>query len=405
MRRLISAISLFALICVIGTGYAADTTANAAPVSTAPVEVPKMIAGKPYSITPGSKPGTYVVKWGDDSFTWEAKPWYEDTLKKQGPAYYAQWTSGKPFPFDVPIDQRDKLDPDDIMDRCIAWSYYGPYYQGEADMWNNLVVEPNGSLRETEHFMEIAMAFVGGTNQEYLPASQRGKVSHIYEWIAIDPEEVRGQSGITTDYFERDQHPQDTWYTPTVRKVRRLAGAVSKQFFPGTIFRYEDVSHVRALPDLNYKIVGFELFKADPSVHGNGPNDYPDVKRVDMAGDVAVVLEITPKPDVSWWYAKRRIKCGLQSLTAMESEEYDEKGAVQRHVVHGLITGSEGKMPDGSPAPDWYQVWGALFVDDKKSGFRGDAWLSQLQFDPGLPTSIFTNDTLVREPRKLGFWK
>jgi hypothetical protein len=44
-------------------------------------------------------------------------------------------------------------------------------------------------------------------------------------------------------------------------------------------------------------------------------------------------------------------------------------------------------------------------VDDRKSGFRGDALLSQLQFDPGLPTSIFTNDTLVREPRKLGFWK
>ena len=37
MRRLISAISLFALICVTATGYAADTTANAAPVSTAPV--------------------------------------------------------------------------------------------------------------------------------------------------------------------------------------------------------------------------------------------------------------------------------------------------------------------------------------------------------------------------------
>jgi hypothetical protein len=399
MRRLTLLIVLLSLICIGGYTYAADT------VSTAPVPPPKEIAGKPYSITPGSKPGTYLVKWGDDSFTWEAKPWYEDTLKQQGPAYYAQWTQGKPFPFEVPLDQREKLDPQDLMDRCIAWSYYGPYYEGAADLWNNLVIEPNGSVRETEHFMELYMAFVGGKNLQYLPADQRGHVSHIYEWIAIDPEEVRGQSGVTTDFFERDQKPQDTWYTPTVRKVRRLAGSVSKQFFPGTIVRYEDVSHVRALPDLDYKIAGFELFKGDPSEHGNGPADYPEVKRVDGAGDVAIIVEITPKPGVSWWYAKRRIKCGLQSLTGLESQEYDEKGELQRHVIHGLITGSEGKMPDGSAAPDWYQTWGSLFLEDKKSGFKGDMWLSNLQFDPGFPTSIFTNDTLVREPRKLGFWK
>jgi hypothetical protein len=266
-------------------------------------------------------------------------------------------------------------------------------------------VEPSGSIRETEHFMELYMAFVGDKNPQYLQSGQRGKVSHIYEWIAIDPEEVRGQGGITTDFFERDQRPQDTWYTPTVRKVRRLAGAVSKQFFPGTIVRYEDVSHVRALPDLDYKIVGYELYKADPATHGNGPADYPNVKRVDGAGDVAFIIDVTPKPGVSWWYAKRKIKCGLQSLTGLETEEYDEKGAVQRHVVHGLITGSEGKMPDGTPAPDWYQTWGALFVDDKKSGFKGDMWLSDLQFNPNFPAAIFTNDTLVREPRKLGFWK
>jgi hypothetical protein len=404
MRRLISTLGLALLVYAGSVSYAPDTAAQA-PGAAGAAEVPKIIAGKPYSITPGSKPGTYTVKWGDDSMTWEAKPWYEETLKQQGPAYYAQWASGKPFPWDTPVDQRDKLSPDEIMDRCVAWTYYGSYYKGAADVWNNLVIEPNGSLRETEHFMEVYMAFVGGKNQEYLPTDQQADVSHIYLWIAVDPEEVRGQSGVTTDFYKRDQHPQDTWYTPTVRKVRRLAGAVSKQFFPGTIVRYEDVSHVRALPDLDYKLVGFELYKADPTVHGNGPADYPDVKRVDGAGEVAAILEITPKPGVSWWYAKRRIKCGMESAAYLESEEYDEKGQAQRHVVHAIITGSEGKMPDGSAAPDWYQTWGALFVDDKKSGFKGDMWLNQLQFDPGLPTSVFTNDTLVREPRKLGFWK
>ena len=60
-------------------------------------EVPKMIAGKPYSIS-GSG-GNYTVKWGDETMTWAQKPWMNDPLKQQGPAYYAQWAQpGMEFP-------------------------------------------------------------------------------------------------------------------------------------------------------------------------------------------------------------------------------------------------------------------------------------------------------------------
>jgi len=371
----------------------------------AEAEVAKTIAGKPYSISAGPKPGTYTVKWGDDSMVWEQRPWMEDVLKAKGPAYYSQWTQkGMPFPWDVPIEQRDKMAAEDLMDRCIAYSYYGPYHKGGADVWNNLVVKPDGSVRETEHFLELWQTYVGGKNQEFLRPDERPKVSRKYLWIAVDPEEVRGQSGVTTDFYGRDQRPQDTWYTPTVRKVRRLAGAVSKQFFPTTILRYEDVSHVRALADLDYKIVGFQLFKADPSIHGYGPDDYPNVKRVDGAGDVAAILEITPKPGVTWWYAKRRLTCGLQSLGYLYDEEFNEKGEKIRTLVRDLITGSEAKLPDGKPAPDWYVMWGTDFVSDLKSGFKGDMWASDIVFDANWPTTIFSDATLVREPRKLGFW-
>ena len=382
MRRLTLLASLLFLICIGGTTYAADA------VSTAPVAPPKMIAGKPYSITPGSKPGTYQVKWGDDSFTWEAKPWYEDTLKQQGPAYYAQWTAGKPFPFEVPIDQRDKLDPQDLMDRCIAWSYYGPYYEGAADIWNNLVIEPNGSVRETEHFMELYMAFVGGKNLQYLEPDQRAKVSHIYEWIAIDPEEVRGQSGVTTDFFERDEHPEDTWYTPTVRKVRRSGWFSFETILPrhnsalrGRLAR-ESIARF-GLQNSGIRTIQRRSLRYTAMV----PPIIPEVKRVDGAGDVAVIIEITPKPGVSWWYAKRRDKVWVgkprwigKSGVRRKRATTTSRNTLSYHWV------SEGKMPDGSSAPDWYQTWGALFVDDKKSGFKGDMWLSNLQFDPGFPT-------------------
>ncbi len=370
------------------------------------VDVPKTIAGKPYSITASSKPGTYVVKWGDDSMTWEPKPYMEDQLKQQGPAYYAQWAQkGMEFPFERSMEDREKLSADDIMDRCVAYTYYGPYHKGGTDIWNNLVVKPDGSLRETQHFLELWQTYVGKKNQEFLTSDEREDVSRKYMWIAVEPQEVRGQSGVTTDYYAREKRPSDTLYLPTVRKVRRLAGAVSKQFFPATILRYEDVSHVRALPDLDYKIVGHELFKADASIHGFGPNDYPDVKRADHGGEVATILEITPKPGTSWWYGKRRMYCGMESMAYLYSEEFDEKGQVIRKVARGSITGNTATLPDGSHPPSWYNMWGALFVQDLKSGFRGDMWASNVQFNPTWPTNIFSNETLVREPRQLGFWQ
>src|SRR6266403_743665 len=370
------------------------------------VDVPKTIAGKPYSITASSKPGTYVVKWGDDSMTWEPKPYMEDQLKQQGPAYYAQWAQkGMEFPFERSMEDREKLSADDIMDRCVAYTSYGPYHKGGTDIWNNLVVKPDGSLRETQHFLELWQTYVGKKNQEFLTSDEREDVSRKYMWIAVEPQEVRGQSGVTTDYYAREKRPSDTLYLPTVRKVRRLAGAVSKQFFPATILRYEDVSHVRALPDLDYKIVGHELFKADASIHGFGPNDYPDVKRADHGGEVATILEITPKPGTSWWYGKRRMYCGMESMAYLYSEEFDEKGQVIRKVARGSITGNTATLPDGSHPPSWYNMWGALFVQDLKSGFRGDMWASNVQFNPTWPTNIFSNETLVREPRQLGFWQ
>ena len=44
-------------------GALADSSAQVPDVPP----IPKVIAGKPYSVTPGESPGTWVVKWGDQS--------------------------------------------------------------------------------------------------------------------------------------------------------------------------------------------------------------------------------------------------------------------------------------------------------------------------------------------------
>lgn len=71
---------------------------------------PKAIAGKPYSVTPGTEPGTFNVKWGDQSMVWKPKPYMEEKYRTMGPAYYAQWTQpGLPPPWDLPLDKRSTL--------------------------------------------------------------------------------------------------------------------------------------------------------------------------------------------------------------------------------------------------------------------------------------------------------
>src|SRR5262249_30669044 len=120
---------------------------------------------------------------------------------------------------------------------------------------------------------------------------------------------------------------------------------------------------------------------------------------------VAMILEITPKPGTSWWYGKRRMYCGMESMAYLYSEEFDEKGQPLRKVARGSITGNTSTLPGGAAAPNWYMMWGALFVQDLQSGLKGDMWASNVQFNPKWPTNIFSNETLLREPRQIGFWE
>ena len=45
-----------------------------APLSAGAEDV-EMILGKPYTVTLGDDPGTFVCKWGDETVEWKPKPW------------------------------------------------------------------------------------------------------------------------------------------------------------------------------------------------------------------------------------------------------------------------------------------------------------------------------------------
>ena len=373
-----------------------------------PPKVPSMIAGKPYSITPGSSPGTWNVKWGDQSMVWKTQPWMEDRQQKLGPAYLAQWTTpGLPMPFEISIEKRDQIPATDLPDRCLTYSYYGPYYDNGWDRSPLIVHLPDGSIRTSALTMEFYSTFTGGKGRAYLGDATGTNQMRKYLWQLTAPEELRGEGGITTLFTDPKLIPEDLLYLPTVRRTRRLAGAIAKQYFPGSIYRYEDVSYTGALPQLDYKVVGFKLFDPPDSLRGFNTQGYPaTAKRISGAGDVVAILEVTPKPGVSWWYAKRVEYLGLMMMCTYYTEEFDATGKQIRYFTHLPMSGTQGTLRVGSTtgpttAPDWWLLWGAASVADLEGGFLADGWIDAGGWDALTSPGIFSPTTLAAQPMSL----
>jgi hypothetical protein len=163
--------------------------------------VPKELAGKPYSIQPGEEPGTYLVKWGSDSMVWKPQPWMEANYAKLGPYYYLQWTrKGMPYRWDVPIEDRAKMPAREFPARTIAYVYYMSGAKNGWDQWDQKIYLPDGSLRSETKFLEFYASPLFGKGMEYFTPSEIADVTRLYMWEAVEPEELRGQGGITTEY-------------------------------------------------------------------------------------------------------------------------------------------------------------------------------------------------------------
>lgn len=373
-------------------------------------KIPSVIAGKPYSVKQGETPGTWIVKWGDQSMLWKPQPWMEERQQKLGPAFLAQWTTpGLPLPWEIPISDRDKIPVGEMPDRFLTYSYYGPYYDNGWDITPIIVHLPDGSIRTSSLTLEFYSAFASGNGKQYIKSGS-SNVMRKYMWEATKPEELRGEGGVTTIFTDPNLVPEDTLYLPTVRRTRRLAGAVAKQYFPGSLYRYEDVSYTGALPQLEYKLTGFKLF--DPSDKWRGYNNEgypPDLKRISGAGDVVAVLQVTPKPGVSWWYAKRIEYLGLMAMCTYYTEEYDATGKMIRYFTHLPMTAENPRVHVGSPsgptnAPRWWVLWGAASAVDLAGGFVMDGYVENGGFNAATSPSMFSETTLAAQPLTLADW-
>lgn len=255
----------------------------------------KMIGGKEWRVEPIAGTKNYTVTWGDQTVTWEPKPWQPKELQAEGPSWYWRLFGDKtPYPpLDTNIDERVKLDGPGVIK---GWTLI----EDAAQMLDARtgfcldIISASGEVR-TRCGIEWKRAYL------------RPEWRHIYEEsdppmlhkrfiVLTHPRSVRGVSFLTFVYDDAVRE-QDNWlYLPSVRKVRRLATASKQDYFAGSPLRNEDLPQVSHY-NHNYKVLRLELM-ADPGPQqwGFGNTGWEaKEERPDGIGCPHFVVETTPK--------------------------------------------------------------------------------------------------------------
>ncbi len=377
-----------------------------APTQSATAE--EMIAGKPYSVTPGSEPGTYVCTWGDEKVEWKPKAWHPRDYVDVGPNIYDRWVQpGLPYPWELSVEDRLKNDGPEVHDRSYTALYFNEFGENYITEWSIDLTSPDGTQRNKKLF-EWMIAY--RQNPDGLPKSLVGKVRAQYMFTFVAPNDFRGL-GISTTIYHGEKFNDEFLYTPAARRVRRLPQAARQDIVPGTIVRWEDFPQVKPFPDIDYKIVGYTLYAGQPDGSLGFATETEGEKiniGIDGVCEPSYILEITPH-SASYWYAKQRRIIGIKTGSSWYEEVFDSKGEVIRQRVNRrAIATSDPRLQNANDElEDWQMIWAGEFFFEPKSGFRMDWYMNKfwINYD-AMPRNVVNVDNLSKEPvRKILFWE
>ncbi len=371
----------------------------------------EMILGKPYSVTAGEEPGTFVCTWGEESHVWRPKPWHPWDYKDVGPNIYSRWTQeGLPYPWEQSLEDRIKNDGAEVHDRSYTALYYNEFGENYITDWNIDLTSPDGTERnKTLH--EWMLAYRIDTSG--LPKSLIGKVRARYMFTFVAPNDFRGL-GISTTIYYGAKFNDEFLYTPAARRVRRLPQAARQDIIPGAIARWEDFPQVKPFPDIQYTIVGSELYKGRPDnefghrlgddrTHGEKVN-----WGIDGVCEPSYVLEIVPdSPD--YWYAKQRRIIGIKTGSSWYEEIFNSKGEITRtRSNRRSVAHSDPRLQNANEElEDWQLIWGGEHFYEPLSGFAMSWYMNKFWInEKSIPRDIVNVDNLSKEPvRKILFWQ
>ena len=117
------------------------------------VSAEEMIMGKPYSISPGAEPGTFVCKWGEETVNWKPQAWHPSDYKSLGPNIYDRWIQpGLPYPWEKPMEERVKQDGREVHDRSYTALYFNEFGENYITEWSIDLISPDGTHRDKRLF-------------------------------------------------------------------------------------------------------------------------------------------------------------------------------------------------------------------------------------------------------------
>jgi len=356
---------------------------------------------------------TYMVYWGDEEYKWEPLPYMQDCYVKEGPLFYDRWIKpGLKYPYDKSLEERVTWDAEKIFRESIyAGNWFAAREGVHAADYANVLVDPKGRER-VKTLAEYARGYFQPEAIKLLPSELQGVLGRKYMFIMHSPDDVSGVSGLNFSYM--NDKPTDVWfYTPSVRKVRRLSEGSRQDFMPGSNYRQEDF--VITQPIHKYKLTGTELFRP-PLDYIGYPNSKQkhwsdnECKRFHGEGQPCWVIEETPFK-TPWWFYKQIRWINMKDLTQCLGEAYDEKGRKIRYITGGYF------LPDPVNRPLIYN-WVTWNVNDLTTGFKtygplnyGEQWKKvygdgRVYLDSGMPEKYFSPSTLLKEyTSKVLFWK
>jgi len=371
-----------------------------------------MVAGKEYRVEKiEGEPGKYMVFWGDDQYKWEPLSYMPDYYLKEGPLFFDRWIKpGNPYPWDNSLEERNRWDAKKIWTMCVyqqVWWATNDYEHAVA--YPTILIDPKGRER-VKIMAEYGKGYFTPEAKKTLPKELQGVLGRKYMYIMLSPDDVSGVAGLSFSYLT--DKPDDIWfYTPSVRKIRRLSEGSRQDFMPGSTYRNEDFVITR--PFHNYKIVKTELFHP-PLEYIGYPNSKRkhwvdnNIKRFHGEGQPCWVIEETPAKE-PWWFHKHIRWVNMKDLTLSLSLAYDKNGRLIRYLTHGNF------LPDPvneSLRSNWI-LWsvkdlttGFYTFDPMDYGTHEVYGESRYYYNVGMPEKDFAPETLLKEyTSKVLFWR
>jgi hypothetical protein len=367
----------------------------------------QMILDKPYSVTPGSEPGSFICKWGDESVEWKPQAWQPSDYQEIGPAIYDRWTQpGLPYPWEKPLEERVKQDGREVHDRSYTALYFNEFGENYITEWSIDLTSPDGTQRNKKLF-EWMVSY--RLNKTGLPSALVDKVRAQYMFTFVAPNDYRGL-GIATTIYHGEKFNDEFLYTPAARRTRRLPQAARQDIVPGTIVRWEDFPQVKPFPDIEYKVVGHVLYAGQPAGSMGFASETEGEKiniGLDGVCEPSVILELTPTSK-SYWYAKQRRIVGIKTGSSWYEEVFDANGEITRKRVNRrAVANTDPRLQNANQQlEDWQMIWAGEFFFEPKSGFRQDWYMNKfwVNYDK-MPRDAVNVENLSKEPvRKILFW-